>query len=119
MSLDALYGVPLEAFVAERKRLAAALKAAGDKAGAAEVANAGKPTVSAWAVNQLARREREAVARLAQASRRVREAQLALVAGRGGRDAFAAASAAHREALNELRRAAERTLIDGGHGTTP
>jgi hypothetical protein len=117
---DALYAAPLEAFVAERARLVAELRRAGDRAGAAAVAKAGKPTVSAWVINQLARREGDAVRRLAEASARLRGAQLAGPdpAG-GGREAFAAASAAHRAAMADVRRAAEHILVEGGHGATP
>src|SRR5689334_16188113 len=50
---EALYRAPHEAWVAERKRLAAELKAAGDKAGAAQLAKLARPPLSAWVVNQL------------------------------------------------------------------
>jgi Skp family chaperone for outer membrane proteins len=114
---DALYALPLEAFVGERTRLAAELRRAGDRATAAAIAKAGKPTVSAWAVNQLARREADAVHRLADASAGLRQAQLN--AGPGGREAFVAASAAHRAAMADLRLAAQRILEGGGHAVTP
>ena len=50
---DDLYRAPLGEFTARRRELAAGLRAEGDKEGAKEVAAARKPTVAAWAVNQL------------------------------------------------------------------
>src|SRR5205085_12445397 len=52
-AVEALYRAPLSNFVAERKRLAAALKAAGDKDAAARIMRLVRPPVSAWVVNQL------------------------------------------------------------------
>jgi hypothetical protein len=112
---DALYAAPLESFIAERTRLVAELRKAGDKAGAARLAKAVKPTVSAWAVNQLARHEREVMQRLVDAGARMRDAQMS----GADREAFAAAAAAQREALGQLREAAERILTEGGHGAAP
>ena len=51
-----LYRVPLEEFTSERNALAASLKAAGDEAEARAVKALKKPSVPAWAVNQLAGR---------------------------------------------------------------
>ncbi|MGI8332574.1 hypothetical protein ACRYCC_21700 [Actinomadura scrupuli] len=52
---DELYGVSPGEFVATRDRLAAAARAAGDAGLARRIAALRRPTVSAWAVNQLAR----------------------------------------------------------------
>ena len=54
--LDALYAAPPRAFVAERKRVVAALKAAGRDEEARAIARMKRPSASVWAVNQLARR---------------------------------------------------------------
>jgi hypothetical protein len=51
--LDRLYQVPPGAFVGERNTLAKALRAAGDKVGAEQVARLARPTPVAWSVNQL------------------------------------------------------------------
>jgi hypothetical protein len=114
----ALYGGPLETFVEERTRLAAELRAAGDRASAAAVAKLPRPTLSAWVVNQLARKEREAVRELGEASARLRQAQLEMVAS-GEREGFAAATAARREALAALRASGEAILTGAGHPATP
>lgn len=52
-ALDELYRTAPDAFVARRTELAKGLTAAGDKAGAKEVKAAKRPTVAAWALNQL------------------------------------------------------------------
>jgi hypothetical protein len=114
----ALYAAPLESFVAERARLAGELRAGGNAASAAALVKAPKPTLSAWAVNQLARHEGASMRRLAEASARVRKTQLGMIA-HGGREDFAAAQAAQRKELHHLRDAAERILGEAGHAATP
>jgi hypothetical protein len=52
-ALDELYRTAPDAFVARRTELAKELTAAGDKAGAKEVKAAKRPTVAAWALNQV------------------------------------------------------------------
>jgi DNA repair exonuclease SbcCD ATPase subunit len=101
-AVQALYRGPLETFVAERKRLAAELKAGGDKEGAARLAKLGRPSISAWAVNQLFWYEREAFERLLTTADRVR---------RGERDA----SAEYQRALSALRALAAACLAASGH----
>jgi hypothetical protein len=96
-----LFRAPLASFVAERKRLAAALKLEGDSAGAARLAKATRPTLSVWVINQLWWTERETFERLLRsaAALRVGDAQ---------------ALAAHRAVLADLReRASELLTVDG------
>jgi hypothetical protein len=100
-----LYQAPHAAFVDERKRLAAELKAAGDKAGAAQLAKLGRPPISAWVVNQLWWHARDAFDALFAAAARLRDGDLG-------------ASGAHRDALAKLRARATAMLTDAGHGTT-
>jgi hypothetical protein len=100
-----LYRAPLSDFVAERKRLADELKAAGDKQGAARLGKLARPPVSAWVVNQLWWREREAFERLLAAAARVKA---------GDRDA----SQAHRQALARLRDLAAQMLKDSGNAAS-
>jgi hypothetical protein len=54
-ALDRLYGAPLEQFVALRRELGGALRAAGELPASRLVATAAKPTRTAWALNQVAR----------------------------------------------------------------
>jgi hypothetical protein len=100
-----LYQAPLTDFVTERKRLAAELKVAGDKDASARIAKLTRPSVSAWAVNQLWWQERKAFEALIHAASRVK---------RGEREA----SKAHRDALAQLREHATRILQDGGNAAT-
>src|SRR5262245_53136433 len=92
---DDLYGLPLEQFVPERAALAKALRADGDRDEAARVAKLPKPSVAAWAVNQLVRTQRAAVEELFDAGDAVIAAQSALVSGSG--DAVMLREAAQRE----------------------
>ena len=64
-ALDELYGAALDEFTAERKRLAKKLD--GDDA--KDIGALRKPNVAAWVLNQLARRERDTLSRVAGADR--------------------------------------------------
>jgi hypothetical protein len=101
-AVETLYRGPLDTFVTERKRLAGELKSAGDKEGAARLLKLGRPTVSAWAVNQLWWHEREAFERLFTSAEGLKK---------GKRDA----GAEHREALAALRALAAARLVSSGH----
>lgn len=100
-----LYKAPHEAFVAERKRLSAELRAAGDKPAAARVAKLARPPLSAWAVNQLWWRAGGSFRRLFAAAARLRAGD------QGG-------AAERREALAALEARAAAVLIDGGHAVS-
>src|SRR4051812_44776528 len=54
--VDDLFALDPSEFTAARDRLVAELREAGDKGAAAEVKALRRPTVTAWALNQLARR---------------------------------------------------------------
>jgi chromosome segregation ATPase len=60
-ALDELYAAPFESFVSLRRELGARLRAAGDVSGARLLAEASKPTRTAWALNQVARRHPELI----------------------------------------------------------
>lgn len=95
----------LAEFVAERKRLAAELKAAGDAAGAARLGKLARPPVSAWVVNQLWWQEPDAFARFFAVAERVK---------RGEREA----NQTHRALLAELRERAAGLLRDAGNAAS-
>ena len=57
--VDELYGLPLEEFTEARNRLIRELQDRGDKEGANQVRSLRKPSLAAWAVNQLARRHQD------------------------------------------------------------
>ncbi len=114
-AIDELYGVDLDAFVAERAKLVRKLKEQGAKDDAARLAKLRKPTVFAWTLNQLARRERRDVDLLLDAGHRLREAQAGVLHG-GDRAEFERARQIERDALRRLERAAARLL--GGSSST-
>ena len=115
--IDRLYELPLGDFVAARNDLATALRKAGEREAADEVKALAKPTVSAWAVNQLARRKRDGVRALLAAGERLREAQASVLAG-GSPGELREASEAERVAVATLVRAAEGILAAAGHAPT-
>lgn len=51
-----LYGLPIELFVSERQAVAKELRRQGLRDEAARITGLRKPSVAAWAVNQLVRR---------------------------------------------------------------
>jgi DNA repair exonuclease SbcCD ATPase subunit len=106
--VDRLYAVPLEDFVAERKQLAKELRAGGDREAAAEVAKLPKPTPPAWALNQFAREEPDAVAEWLDAAEALREASAA--PGPGLRETMAE----HRDATRRLLAAVRERTRPGG-----
>jgi hypothetical protein len=115
--LDELFGVRLDEFTVRRNELAARLKKAGQPEAAEQVRTLRKPSVPVWAVNQVARRDPDAVARVVDAGRQLREAQEAAFAG-GGADAVRRATADERDAVRRVTRAAERLLDDEGRKPT-
>jgi len=108
VDIDDLYGLPLDQFVPERTALARELRKAGDRDRAGEIAALKKPSVAAWAVNQLVRTQRKAVAELLEAGDGLRAAQDNVLAGRG--DARSLRAAVERERL------AVQTLTDAARG---
>jgi NADH-quinone oxidoreductase subunit C len=101
-AVESLFQAPHEQFVTERKRLAGELKAAGDKTGAGKLAKLVRPPISAWVVDQLWWRSRDAFEALFATAEQLR-------LGEPG------ATAAHRDALAGLRAQAAQLLGEAGH----
>lgn len=101
-----LFRGPHDTFVAERKRLAAELKASGDKAGAATLAKLSRPPSSAWAVNQLWWHARADFEVLLQTAKTMRGGDLSV-------------TQAHRDALSKLNARAEKVLTQAGNAAGP
>ena len=118
--VDALFRLRLAEFTAARNTLAGRLKQAGrgDKAGEADFVKAlVKPSISAWAVNQLYWKHRAAFDGLIATGERFRHAQTSRLARkvadmRGALDA-------RREALSHLSDLATALLREAGHNPTP
>jgi hypothetical protein len=110
---DALYALPLEEFVAGRKRLADELKRQGARDDARKLAGLPKPSASAWLTNQTVRQAHELVRALLAATDEVAAAQRQLPAAQGGSKAgasdFAAAVASQRKILAQLAERARAT----------
>ncbi len=115
MQPDDLYGLPLDRFVPERTALSKALRAGGRRDAANAVAALRRPSVAAWAVNQLVRSQGTSVGALFDAGEGLRAAQEKLLAGSGDGRALRAASKRERAAVDELVQAARGLLDSDGH----
>ncbi len=107
-ALDRLYAAPLEDFVTLRAQLAAELKAAGEAAASKAVAAAPKPTRTAWALNQVSRRQPE----LPRALLRARDA--AFTPTPGDADGLRQAMRDYRDKITDIVRAARDLMTEGG-----
>jgi hypothetical protein len=108
-ALDELYVAPFESFVAFRSELAARLRAAGDAFAARQVANATKPTRTAWALNQVARLRPELVAAIVSSREAAASAQKS-----GNSSEIRGSSRRHRDAIVEVVRAVGTILAADG-----
>jgi len=108
-----LYELPPEGFVAARDQLGRRLRESGDREAAERVRGLRRPTVAAWAVNQVARGRPELIAELLEAGDRLRQAQRRALSGL--RDSgLRAAAAERRELLDRLLAAATGVLVQAG-----
>lgn len=107
---DALFEASIDEFTRARDALAKTL--AGDEA--ARVKALRKPSVSAWAVNQLARRHADLIDAVVNAGEDMREAQLSADAPK-----MREATAAQRRAVAAATDRAKEILDEGGHPATP
>ena len=115
--IDQLFQRPLGEFTAARNTLATSLRKAGRREEAERVKALAKPSVSAWAVNQLFWRHREVFDRLMTSGEELRRAQAAQLAGRQAE--LRRPLEARREALGELSRLAADALREVDHQPTP
>jgi hypothetical protein len=117
-SPEDLYGLPLDRFVPSRTALVKALRVEKRREEASEVAALRKPSVAAWAVNQLVRTQPEALRGLFGAGDDLARTQAQAAAGKGGGDAMRDASRRQRDVLSELLAAAEGLLSSQGQALT-
>jgi hypothetical protein len=115
---DELYALPLAEFTRTRDERAKALRKAGDRDEADAVKALRKPTVAAWALNQLARRRPKEVKGLVAAGEDLRAAQEELLAG-GDRRAFQSAAATERDQVAKLAREAVELAAEDGERASP
>lgn len=115
--IDALYQLPHAEFTAARNALAARLKKAGRADAADTVKALQKPSLTAWTVNQLYWKKRDAFDRLITAGERFRTAQASHLAGKSGD--IRGPLEARRAALAEMAKLAAATLRGGGGNPAP
>jgi hypothetical protein len=115
--IDRLFAAPLAEFTSLRNALASRLKKAGLEEDAAKVKALAKPSVTAWAVNQIYYEHRDLFDRLRTAGERLRDAQLAQVTGKPA-DVRSALDE-RRNALGTLTGHALAVLEIAGHAVTP
>ena len=112
--LDALFRRPVAGFTAARNALAVQLKKGGRRDESDRVKALAKPSITAWAVNQLYWQHREAFDRLIATGQRFRKAQSS-----GKVADMREALDARREALSHLSDLATALLRDAGSSPNP
>jgi hypothetical protein len=110
-----LYGLPLDRFVPERTALARTLRDEGQREDAAKIGKLPKPSVAAWAVNQLVRTQHREISDLFDAGDALQKAQADLLSGRSDGDALRKAAERERAALEALLDRARGLLSSEGH----
>jgi hypothetical protein len=115
--IDKLWTLPAEDFTRARDELAKRAKEEGDAEGAKEIKSLRKPTVAAWAVNQVAREHSGDVKRLLGLGEVMRRAQRDALGG-SGREALRTATADRRQLVDQLVKAAQQILEAAGHGSS-
>lgn len=111
--IDALYQRPLGEFVSARNALARALRSEGHAEASNEVKGLPKPSLSAWAVNQLWWKNREDVLALRHAGVQVTEALTCGVAS-----TLREANERRRSEVTRLANAAATHLREAGHASS-
>jgi hypothetical protein len=111
--IDRLYGLPLDEFVSARGALAKELRGEGDREAAEAVTSLRKPTMGAWAINQVVRRRPSERDKLLAAGEKLRAAHEDVLAG-GDAGALRDAMAAERKLAGALADAAEAIATETG-----
>jgi hypothetical protein len=114
-----LYGLPLERFTEERNALAKDRRRTSHRDEAEEISKLPKPSVAAWAVNQLVRTQRREIAALFEAGDALQQAQAEVLAKRGDAASLRQAVDAERAAVEKLAEMAPGLLSSAGHELTP
>jgi len=115
--LDELFKLPLSEFTAARNSLAAGLKKSGQGDEADFVKTLAKPSITAWAVNQLYWKHREAFDRLIATGERFRQAQASRQASKVA--LMRESLDARRKELSKLSDLSTALLRAAGHNPTP
>ena len=114
-----LYGMPLERFTEERNALAGELRREARRDEAAFVSKLRKPSLAAWAVNQLVRSQRSEISVLYESGDALQRAQAELLGGRGDATMLREAVDRERGAVKRLTETARGLLSSEGHELSP
>jgi hypothetical protein len=111
--IERLYGLRLEEFTPARDRMAIELREQGDREAAAGVKKLRKPSVPAWAVNQLVRKHSKKMQELLKVGEEVRSALS------GGKPAdVRRITDRRRKTVDQLLDLAEDILVQAGHAAS-
>jgi hypothetical protein len=114
--IDRLFELPPEEFTAARDELGKRLTGEGLAEQSKAIKALRRPTVAAWAVNQLARRRPAEIEELLKAGASLRRAQRKVLSGVRGAE-FREASEERRRLVTRLVRLAEEILEEAGRGS--
>ena len=114
-SIDDLFELSPDRFTAARDQLAKVLRDGGDRESASSVKALRKPTLIAWALNQLSRRERPALESLIESGEALRAAQRKALTGVEAAP-FRAAMEQRRKLVRQLTRRGMQILREAGRG---
>ncbi len=117
-TVDRLYRLPPDEFVAARDELARQLRTSGERVQATEVKALRRPSVAAWALNQVARQRRGDIDTLIEIAEELRRAQQQALTG-GEADDLRKASRRRRELVGTLTEAAHSVLTRTGRDARP
>jgi hypothetical protein len=111
--LDRLYKAPAAGFVAERNKLAQALRQGGDREEAERIARLQRPSPVAWAINQLHFRAKKLLDGVREAGAALRKAQES-----ADTEQFGTRKQAHQEALSKATDRALDLAEEAGLGVS-
>ena len=115
--IDRLYALPLEEFTRERDALVKQLRKDGDADAAAGVKELKKPSVAAWAVNQVRRDRPDEVRELLDVTEELHRVH-AKLSSAGARERLEEAAEMQRTLIRSLVRCASQLLEAGGHAAS-
>jgi hypothetical protein len=115
--IDRLYALPLEEFTQERDEVAKRLRKEGDADAAEAIKALTKPSVAAWAVNQVRRDRPDDVRRLLDVTEELHRVHSKLSSA-GARERLEEAAEMQRELIRSLVRCASELLEAAGHYAT-
>lgn len=115
--IDRLYALPLAEFTREREDLAKRLRKDGDRDAADQVHALKKPSIPAWAINQVRRDRPDDVRRLLEVTEELHRVYEG-IASAGARERLGEASDMQRDLIRSLTRCAAQLLEAGGHAAS-